>query len=260
MSALPTVALYASKEEIKNAHQLLFHPHMCIRCNKSFNLASNLGTHKCFQHPGCPVNGKWTCCGNPVYNLFYSKHFKVDSMYSCSTNMAPYPPPKQVRGCQPCDHTIFDKKWTYKDTERLHKIAGLIPFLNKHAPIEERPGFSVVKINSQKMPVLLRCSRRWIHWPRVDEVNFNAIVHQDKLYNFIHVEINYISFGGEPQQLLFNEDEWDELDKRPDWNGQKQRLDIKGSFVSAFYVYQYHNNDGTPEGDTKKKQINDLII
>jgi len=256
MSVLPTVALYASKQEIQNAHELLFNPHICIRCNNSFNLAENLGNHKCYQHPGEPINGKWSCCGNPVYNLFYSKHFKVDSMYSCSTNMAPYPPPIQARGCQPCDHTIFDKKWNYKDTERLHKIAGLIPFLNKISPLEERPGFCVVKINSQKMPVMLRCSRKWVHWPKINEDIFEDEYMKNKeTYLFENIEINYISLGGENIQLLYTQDQWSNLQTDSKWNQKLNKLDIKGTLISAFCVYKTQNAE-----NQIKIQVYELII
>jgi hypothetical protein len=252
MTALPTVALYASEKEIKNAHEILHHPHMCIRCNQSFDLVSNLGSHKCYQHPGFVNNGRWTCCDKPFYNLFYSNHFKTDTMFSTSINMPPYPPPVQARGCQPCDHTIHDKKWSYKDTERLHKIAGLIPFLNKKSSIEHRSGFSVVKINSQKMPVLLRCAKRWIKWPDVNTEVFELIYYnKNKPFQFVYVEINYRTLAGELQQLTYNEDEWKALTDDAQY--------IKGEFISAYYVFQHVDNDGSLKEDKVKKKITDLI-
>lgn len=248
MTALPTVALYASEKEIKNAHEILHHPHMCIRCNKSFDLVSNLGSHECYQHPGFVKDGRWTCCNKPFYNLFYSEHFKTDTMFSTSINMPPYPPPVQVVGCQQCDHTIHDKKWNYKDTESLHKIAGLIPFLNKKSPIEYRPGFSVVKINSQKMPVLLRCAKRWMKWPDVNmEVFKQTYYNKDKPFQCVYVEINYRPLAGELQQLIYNENEWEELTTDDKY--------IKGEFISAYYVFQHVDNDGLLKEDKLKKRI-----
>lgn len=262
MSKIPTVALYANKEEIKDAFQILHNPHMCIRCNKAFDLASNIGMHGCFQHPGHPENGRWSCCDNPVYNLFYSKHFKVDSMFSCSVNMPPYPPPVQTNGCQKCDHTICGKKWTFKDTQRLHEIAGLIPFINKKFPAENRTGFSVVKINGQKMPVFLRCARKWIFWPIVDEEAFDDIYLNSDNNNciFRYIEINYISLGGEEIPLIYDKTQWENIDREKKWNSTDKKLDIRGDFISAFYVYQYAPTEtGILEGDKVKKQIFDLI-
>ena len=246
MSALPAVTLYASDNDIKNAFEILHNPHMCIRCNKSFDLASNLGSHKCYQHPGSVKNGRWTCCDKPFYNLFYSGHFKIDSMFSSSINMPPYPPPIQAPGCQPCDHTTAEKLWNFKDTEQLHRIAGLIPFLNKKKPIDERPGFAVVKVNSQKVPVILRCAKRWMQWPQIDTSEFEY-THTigDKSYDCTHIEINYISLGGEKKQILYTEDEWN----------NEPYPEIKGDFISAYFVYKLIGPDGQYLEEEKKIKI-----
>jgi len=176
--------------------------------------------------------------------------------------MPPYPPPIQTTGCQECDHTICDKKWTFKDTQRLHEIAGLIPFINKKYPAENRTGFAVVKIDSQKVPVFLRCARKWIFWPRIDENTFDDI-HLNSDNNvcvFRYIEINYISLGGEKITLIYDTNQWEDIESNPKWNITNGKLDIRGDFVSAFYVYQHASiKTGILEGNKVKKQIFDLI-
>ena len=218
-SSLSTVALYASRNEINDAFNLLHQPHMCANCGQNFDMISNMGTHDCYQHPGCIRNGRWTCCGQKPIGMKFSKQWELQSKFNCSVNMPPYPPPPKRRGCQKCDHRSDDTSWSFQNTVRLHDIAGLIPFMNKVVPIEGRAGFTVVG----DAPVLLRCAPTTIKWfptPEPTVVDDDT----DEVCDWVWTNITYLDLAGK-QRTLKVED-------------ASQRLDIQGTLQEVEHVYE----------------------
>ena len=97
------------------------------------------------------------------------------------------------------------------------------------------------------MPVLLRCAKRWMKWPYVNTDIFEQTYYiKDKPFKFVYIEINYRSLAGELQQLIYDEDKWGALT-----DGDKY---IKGEFISAYYVFQHVDNDGSLKEDKVKKK------
>tara|TARA_B110000971_G_C20038990_1_gene516350 strand:+ start:4310 stop:4897 length:588 start_codon:yes stop_codon:yes gene_type:complete len=177
-----------------------------------------MGAHDCYQHPGCILNGRWTCCGQKPIGMKFSNQWELQSKFNCSINMPPYPPPPKRRGCQKCDHRSDDTSWTFNNTVRLHDIAGLIPFMNKALPIEGRPGFTVVG----DAPVLLRCAPTTIKWfpPPAPEVQDDETGAMCKL---VRMNITLLDLAGKQRTLTVYD--------------AAKRLRIQGTLQKVDHVY-----------------------
>jgi hypothetical protein len=243
MNGLPNVALYATPQALQAACEVLHRPRLCTTCQVYYTEASNLGSHKCFQHPGVPENGTWTCCNTPLLQPRLSQHYPTDAMFNISINVPPYPPPRQFRGCQPCDHTDACQIWTYENTIRLHDVSGIIPYLNKKQPVDERSGFAVTTIDSQTLPVVLRCAKQQIQLPNLRRL---PNLHRAS------IRIHYLTIGGQPG-VLEVPGKYNNKVKEMANKVKEMAKNVWGTTTSAFYVLEQ------PEQPEQLVQIYEFI-
>lgn len=162
---LPSVTLYAEKEEIQDAFQKAHRAYTCYHCGESFHLMASMGALECRQHPGyVQEDGRWSCCGVQQNPVRWASTWSVQRMYhnpkSCNS-AAPYSCPKPVRGCQPCDHNTSDVPFQHTDAQSIEELSAILPYMNKKFPFHLRKGFD--------NGVLRRCdAKRRIHLPQKD--------------------------------------------------------------------------------------------
>lgn len=260
MDGLSNVALYATPQALQEACNILHQPRLCTTCQACYTEASNLGSHACYQHWGHSKNGRWTCCNVPLLGPQLSQHYPVDSMFNISINVPPYPPARQFRGCQPCDHTDVGQRWTYENTIRLHDVAGIIPYLNKQQPIDERSGFAVTTIDSQKLPVVLRCAKQWIQLPtlHLSSVYRDHDYYFDQnSYQFHSIRVHYLALGGQADCVTVSS-----LDLVRDNDGvaiPRPLRKFRGTTTSAFYVYTLTVDSDEEEEEKKEVRREQLV-
>ena len=117
--SIPTVALYASDEEIGKVWKDWSRYEKCSKCNEYFNLLGSFGKWECTQHPYGPslrvLGGRngftyeetryWQCCRQMVIPLHSSnKQFIWRNFQSSYCNRTYQPRIPVIRGCLPSDH------------------------------------------------------------------------------------------------------------------------------------------------------------
>ena len=159
---LPSVTLYAEKEEIQDAFQKAHRSWLCAQCGETFHLMASMGALECRQHPGqVQEDGRWSCCGAYMTPVRWSATWDVQRMFhnppSCKS-AAPYSRPASVRGCQPCDHNTSEIPFTHADAQGIEDLSAILPYMNKKFPFHLRNGFD--------QGVLRRCdAKRRVHPP-----------------------------------------------------------------------------------------------
>jgi hypothetical protein len=139
---LPTVTLYAKKQEVKSAFDKATKTWMCLTCGEPFSLLMSMGSLGCQQHPGhIQEDGRWSCCGQKQYSTRWAKNWPVIRMYSSVNHWAPYAPLPKVKGCQKCDHNTSDQPFTHLDAQPIAELSAILPFMNKEFPFPLRNGF-----------------------------------------------------------------------------------------------------------------------
>jgi len=162
---IPSVTLYANKEEVKSAFDIATKSWICHTCKKPFSLLESMGALGCSQHPGfIQEDGIWSCCGKKLNPARWTNNYPVTRMFDsgggCETIV-------KVNGCQKCDHNTSDKPYTHKDAHPISDLSALLPFLNKEFPFVLRKGF--------QNGLLRRCEIR----PVVVPLNATSVIYQD---------------------------------------------------------------------------------
>lgn len=154
---LNPLTLYSTKQEIRTYYQSLTQVHLCINCDRDFDLLTSMGKLECTQHPGyLQTNGRYSCCGLRETPLRYRKNIDITGLYPayndfgylngyCVRNKQPIP--TRRRGCQKCDCSTSSKPWKHKDRVHISELAPLIPIINnemetnKNTKLLQREGF-----------------------------------------------------------------------------------------------------------------------
>lgn len=211
---LPSVTLYAEKEEIQDAFQKAHRSWSCAQCGETFHLMASMGALECSQHPGfIQEDGRWSCCGafqNPVR---WSRNWDVQRMFhnppSCKS-AAPYSCPRPVRGCQPCDHNTSDIPFRHTDAQGIADLSAILPYMNEKFPFHLRKGFD--------QGVLRRCDgRRRIHIPERDGVPLEGAV------------VTYMDTAGTEQEYTVQTGE------TPPLGTEKSAVDTSGNPIELWW-------------------------
>lgn len=142
--SIPTVALYASDDEIGKVWKEWSYYRECARCGKYFSLLGSFGKWDCSQHPYGPstrvISGRngfthdetryWRCCNVSVIPIMHSYENKVWRSFTSSyCNRTYMPKAPKIVGCLPCDHSSgvsnYDDGWRNKiSTSQLAPLGG----------------------------------------------------------------------------------------------------------------------------------------
>ena len=124
--SIPTVALYASDEEIGKVWKEWSHYKKCSKCDEYFNLLDSFGKWNCTQHPYGPslrvLSGRngftfeetryWECCRQMVIPLHKSNEQYIWRTFRSSYCNRTYQPKIPViNGCLPSDHCSTHGKY-----------------------------------------------------------------------------------------------------------------------------------------------------
>ena len=162
---IPSVTLYADKQEVKSAFDIATKSWMCLTCNKPFSLLESMGALGCSQHPGfVQEDGVWSCCGAKLIQPRWATNYPIMRMFDSGGGGETV---AKVDGCQRCDHKTSHDPYTHKDAHPIADLSALLPFLNKEFPFILRKGF--------QDGLLRRCATRSIVIP----MDATSVVYQD---------------------------------------------------------------------------------
>ena len=139
---LNPLTLYSEQKEIKTYWEKLAEVHVCIKCDKHFNLLTSMGTLQCAQHPGVlGQDGIFTCCGNRELPLRYRENINMTGLFTsnhfgringyCVRN--PQAVPNKRPGCQRCDCNTSNTPWNHSNRIHISEMAPLIPHIREDA-------------------------------------------------------------------------------------------------------------------------------
>jgi hypothetical protein len=170
------LTLYSDRKEIKTYWENLTQMHLCVNCEKPFNLLKSMGNFQCTQHPGfLQENGIFSCCGQRESPLRFRNNRDVTGLFPalddfgminghCVRNRQPLP--IRRRGCQRCDCNTSNSSWTHSNRIHISELAPLIPFIRKEA--EDSDGTRLVQRNGFDNGYIRRCEVQPLQIPDGD--------------------------------------------------------------------------------------------
>lgn len=111
---------------------------ICCICKAQYRETQNLGSWHCFQHTGCIVNGRWTCC-----NMSTGNSGTIEQFYRTGRS-------NPEKGCVRCDHRVtFDtytmETGTIQMTTQWYKLLQNENLTSSEAVVSMTPEETVLR-------------------------------------------------------------------------------------------------------------------